>query len=305
MARLRGAAGRAGSGTKKMGGPSLPIEMVELTGKTRVYAVFGCPVEHSLSPAMHNAAIAALGLDCVYVPLRVEPADLPAAIGGVRAMGLAGVNLTIPLKEAAVALVDELSDEAREIGAVNTLFWKDGALCGHSTDGEGFWMSLEGTPGQSAKRALVLGAGGASRAVCFALARRGIEVTIANRTPERARELAAALPGSHAHGMPAEPEDLARAAAAADLIVNCTSVGMSPNDSESPLAENCIERGHIVCDLIYNPRETLLLRTAREKGALGLNGVDMLVNQGALSFQLWTGIMPPVQVMKAAVTGAL
>jgi len=105
--------------------------------------------------------------------------------------------------------------------------------------------------------------------------------------------------------MPAEPEDLARAAAAADLIVNCTSVGMSPNDSESPLAENCIERGHIVCDLIYNPRETLLLRTAREKGALGLNGVDMLVNQGALSFQLWTGIMPPVQVMKAAVTGAL
>lgn len=279
--------------------------MVDLTGKTRVFAVFGCPVEHSLSPAMHNAAIAALGLDCIYVPFRVEAAALPAAVSGVRAMGIAGANLTIPLKEAALALVDELSPEAREIGAVNTLWWKDGTLCGHSTDGEGFWMSLAGTAGMSAKRALVLGAGGSARAICFALARRGLVVTIASRTAEKAARLAALLPGGCAESATMSPEDLTKAAGAADLIVNCTPVGMSPNTDESPLPAECIERRHIVCDLIYNPRETLLLRSARDRGASWMNGVNMLVNQGALSFQLWTGVMPPLDAMRTAVLEAL
>ncbi|MEJ5296789.1 MAG: shikimate dehydrogenase [Armatimonadota bacterium] len=277
---------------------------LRLTGKTRVLAVFGCPVEHSLSPAMHNAAIRALGLDLVYVPFRVEPARLRDAVAGVRAMGFLGVNLTIPLKEQAVSLVDGLSPGAARVGSVNTLWWKDGCLMGESTDGPGFISSLEEAGGLP-DTALVLGAGGSGRAVCFALAERGVRIILANRTPERARRLAEELGDANVRVIPMDVEALREACREADLVVNCTSVGMSPNIGVSPLPPDALRAGQTVYDLVYNPPETRLLADARAAGARPINGVRMLVHQGAYSFRLWTGVDPPLNVMEAAVMEGL
>lgn len=285
-----------------------------LTGKTRVLAVFGAPVEHSISPAMHNAAILELGMDLVYVPFRVEAADLPAAVEGVRRMGFLGVNLTIPLKEPAVKLVDELSELSARIGAVNTLYWKEGRLCGHSTDADGFILSLEKEMGKQSgegkaglpAEALVLGAGGSSRAVCFALASRGVRLTIANRTIERAETLVQELGlDKGVKVIPMEEKLLRRVAASSPLVVNTTSIGMVYDSSQSPLPSDCFYPGQIVYDLVYNPPETRLLAEARRQGALGVNGLKMLVYQGALSFELWTGVFPSLDTMETAAGNSL
>ncbi|BCW97706.1 MAG: shikimate dehydrogenase (NADP(+)) [Armatimonadota bacterium] len=277
---------------------------LRLTGKTRVLAVFGCPVEHSLSPAMHNAAIRALGLDLVYVPFRVERDRLREAVAGVRALGFLGVNLTIPLKEQAVTLVDGLSPGAARVGSVNTLWWKDGSLMGESTDGPGFISSLEEAGGLP-DTALVLGAGGSGRAICFALAERAVRIILANRTPERARKLAEELGDAQVRVIPMDAEALRGACREADLVVNCTSVGMSPNIGVSPLPPDTLRAGQTVYDLVYNPLETRLLADARAAGARAINGVRMLVHQGAYSFRLWTGVEPPLDVMEAAVIEGL
>lgn len=273
---------------------------IRLTGRTRVLAVFGCPVEHSLSPPMHNAAIAALGLDYVYVPFRVELDDLPKAFDGLRAMRFAGANLTIPLKQRALELVDGLTDNARRIGSVNTLYWDDGRLMGDSTDGEGFTRSLEVLRPARPERALVLGAGGSARAVCFALADAGVPVAIANRTRARAEELAAAV-GPLADVMGLDEAGLRKASSEADLVVNCTSVGMIPEPDASPMPVGSLRPGQFVYDLVYQPRETLLLRQAAESGATAANGIKMLVWQGAASFQRWTGYWPDTSVMEKAI----
>ncbi len=277
---------------------------LRLTGKTCVLAVFGCPVEHSLSPAMHNAAIRALGLDLVYVPFRVEPEALPDAVAGVRAMRFLGVNLTIPLKEKAVPLVDGLSEGAARVGSVNTLWWDGGSLMGESTDGPGFLSSLEEAGGVP-DTALVLGAGGSGRAICFALAERGVRILLANRTRERAERLAAEMESGSVTVIPMEPGALREACRQAELIVNCTSVGMSPNIGVSPLEPDWMRAGQVVYDLVYNPPETRLLADARAAGARPVNGVRMLVHQGAYSFRLWTGVEPPLDVMEAAVLEGL
>ncbi len=273
-----------------------------VSGRTKVLAVFGCPVEHSLSPAMHNAAIRALGLDYVYVPFRVEPDELPQAVAGLRSMRFAGVNLTIPLKERAVDLVDELSDEAARIGAVNTLWFREGRLVGDSTDGPGFLRSLESAVEGIPESALILGAGGSARAVCHALAGRGVTLAIANRTMARAESLAGELPGDGVRVVPWTDDDLRSACAEVGLVVNCTSVGMTPNIGGSPLPPGCLKTGQLIYDLIYSPPETRLLKEARECGAVAMNGVLMLVHQGACSFELWTGVRPPMDVMERAVT---
>lgn len=285
-----------------------------LTGKTRVLAVFGAPIEHSISPAMHNAAIRELGLDLVYVPFRVEAEYLPAAVEGVRRMGFLGVNLTIPLKEPAVKLVDDLSELSARIGAVNTLYWKAGKLCGHSTDADGFILSLEkemaehGAGGKAdlPGEALVLGAGGSSRAVCYALASRGVRLTIANRTLERAETLVQMLGlDKGVKVIPFKGELLRRVAASSPLVVNTTSIGMVYDASQSPLPCDCFYPGQIVYDLVYNPLETRLLADARRLGAIGINGLKMLVYQGALSFELWTGVFPPPNTMETAARNSL
>ncbi len=279
-----------------------------VTGKTKVVGVWGHPVGHSRSPAMHNAALQALGLDWVYVPFEVAPDDLAAAVAGLRALGLAGVNVTVPLKETVPPLLDAVDEDASRIGSVNTIHNRNGRLYGYSTDGAGFLHSLEaaGQPTQG-RRVLLLGAGGSARAVAHALASRGCHCRIANRTEERAAALARAVNARYPHaaavaGWGAEAEGF-------DLLVNTTTLGMQPNAGAMPaLPPNAFTARPFVCDLIYAPAHTRLLAAATAAGCETMNGVKMLVWQGALSLALWTG-RPleeiPVAVMEAAVRAAL
>jgi len=281
---------------------------VNVVGSTRVLGVFGHPVSHSLSPAMHNAAIEHLNIDYVYVPFHVLPEALEQAVGGVRALQIAGVNVTIPHKERVVDLLDEVSDQARQIGSVNTVINRDGRLIGDTTDGPGFVRSAEAAWGGIAGvRALILGAGGSARAVSFALAAIGCPVVIANRTPHRAVELAEALRSvfgtDAARAVGLEREQLARELRSADLLVNTTSVGMSPDVDGIPLPPDLLRPGLMVYDLVYNPLRTRLVEEAESRGARAVSGLGMLVYQGALSFEMWTGIEAPVDVMERAASG--
>lgn len=283
-----------------------------LTGRTKVVAVFGYPVYHSLSPGMHNAAFRTLGLDYVYVPFNVGPDDLEKAFDAIRALGIVGANLTIPHKERAVELLDSVSPEALQIGSVNTVRNVDGVLKGYSTDGEGFMRSLE-AEGRSAEgsRAVVLGAGGSARAVAHALAVHGAQVSVVNRTASRAEDLAEQLSGvllgarGSVRAIALDSPEARDAVVEADLLVNCTSVGMHPNTQEQPIPSEWLHDRLFVYDLIYNPLKTRLLEAAEAAGARGANGVGMLVYQGAISFEIWTGRKPPTDVMEQAVLSGL
>jgi shikimate dehydrogenase len=260
---------------------------------------------------MHNAALREMGTDGVYVAFDVAPEALPAAVRGLQALGVGGVNCTIPHKEALLPLLDEVSDDAAVIGAVNTLVFRDGRIVGHNTDAPGFLAALraEGLEPEG-KRAVVLGAGGSSRAVVVALARAGAKIVLANRTVERAEELARAVNEKVRAGaveaVRMEPDTLGRHVTAADLVVNTTSLGMSPHvDAMPPVPAEALHPGVFVYDLIYNPLETRLLRTARERGARGAHGAGMLAHQGALALELWTGRPAPVELMLRVVLGSL
>lgn len=279
--------------------------LTKFTGKTKVYGIFGYPVEHSASPLMQNAAFATCGLDCVYVPFRVPPDGLSAAVEGIKAMGLAGVNITIPHKEAVAVFLDDVSAEAKLIGAVNTVVNLDGRLVGHNTDGRGFLRSLEEEAGflLPGKTALLLGAGGAARGVAVQLALAGAKkVFIANRRPERAAAIAEVVTGNTGAG--AEITDLtegalARIITSVDLIVNTTPIGMFPNTAAvPPLPLELLEKRQLVADLVYNPMTTSLLQKAKAVGASTLGGLGMLLFQGAIAFELWTGIKAPVDIMR-------
>lgn len=275
--------------------------MPDIWGTTRVVGVIGHPVRHSFSPPMQNAAIAALGLDLVYVPFAIAPDDLPDAVRGFRAAGLIGFNATIPHKQALLRLVDHATDEARLTGTVNTVHFTDQGIVGDSTDGPGFVAGLTARGGTVAgARAVLLGAGGSARAVGVSLVRGGVaELVIANRTIDRARALADLLNGQRAGVATAvELDHSAAHLAAAELIVNTTSVGMHPNPDAQPVELPDLRPGAWLVDIVYNPLETRLLRQARERGAEVLNGVDMLVHQGALSLRRWTGCEPPVDIMR-------
>lgn len=278
-----------------------------ITGKTRLVGVWGHPVGHSRSPVMHNAALAALGLDWAYVPFDVSPADVGAAVAGVRALGLVGVNVTVPLKEIVLAFLDTISDESRRIGSVNTIHNRDGVLHGESTDGPGFLRALADLAGPlpPGRRALLLGAGGSARAVAFALAGQGWHLSIANRTQERAQELAGRL--SMFYPCAATVVEWGGEAGEFDLIVNTTSLGMHPQEETMPaLPPGALAPGRLVLDLVYAPPETRLLREARRAGCRASNGLGMLVYQGALSLALWAGLPPehmPVDSMAEAVGG--
>lgn len=280
-----------------------------IRGTTKVVGVFGWPVAHSLSPAMHNAAFAALGLDYVYVPFPVVPEALGQAVRNLSALGIVGVNLTIPHKESVLPFLDEVTEEARLIGAVNTVHCTEGRLIGDNTDGRGFFEPLRERGFSAAgQRVVVLGAGGAARAVVFQLVREGAQVVLSNRTPERAERLAQAVREA---GYPADsvqtvaPEDRTRMADAireATLLVHTTRVGMHPDTEElPPVPLDTFHDELCVYDLVYNPVETQLLKEARKRGCATLTGVKMLVYQGAVAFQRWTGHWPPTDVMEQAV----
>jgi len=278
-----------------------------------IFAVFGDPVEHSLSPVMHNAAYKALCMDCEYHKFRVTLDNLEGAIKGARAMGFGGLNLTIPLKEKALGIV-EPDTMAQAIGAVNTIKFSGDTIAGiagitgivgHNTDGIGAVKALVASgvdiPGS---RVLILGAGGAARAVAYQLAKDGARVTIANRTLGKAQELAGnvrSVGNANGTGL----EELPKLTADADIIINTTSVGMHPDTDLTLVTADMMHTGQVIFDIVYSPLETRLLREAKKAGAITIDGIKMLVLQGAESFRIWTGIEPPVGVMEQAVRDVL
>jgi len=263
----------------------------------KVYAILGDPVEHSLSPAMHSAAFRALCLPACYHAFRVSPEYLGMAISGAQAMGFGGLNLTIPLKELALDYLEPDGD-ARAMGAVNVVSF-EGGVRGYNTDGQGASMALREAGFQvRGCRALLIGAGGAARALAYQLVREGAELSIVNRSLERAEELARNF-GGRACGW----DRLKDLVLDVDLIVNATSVGMRPGDPRLIVGE-LLRPEQTVFDIIYN-RETELIRDARRAGCQALDGVMMLVYQGALAISIWTGREAPVKAMEQAVRATL
>ena len=259
-------------------------------------AVLGFPVGHSRSPAMHAAALAELGLgeEWSYEAIEVAPDAFEARVRAMPDEGFAGANATVPHKSAALALADELSETAREIGAANTLVFADGGIRAENTDAEGFLRSLPGSP--QGARALVLGAGGAARAIVWALLREGAEVEVWNRTELRSRHLCEELGGETVGA----PEQGGYA-----LIVNTTAVGLGGEDpfAELPLEATAFTADQTVVDMVYGAEPTALLRAAGAAGATTVDGIEILVQQGALSLETWTGRPAPLDTMRVAARG--
>ncbi len=271
-----------------------------LSGHTRVVGVIGDPVAHSLSPTLHNAAFDALGLDWVYLAFPVPRGRGADAVAAVSALGLAGLNVTMPHKEDVAGACDELTSDAAALRSVNTVVARpDGRALGDSTDGPGFLDALaDERIDVAGKPVLVLGAGGAARAVILALGRAGASVTVAARRPDAAESAAALASGAEAIPFGAvDPSTF-------PLVINATPLGMSGGDP-LPVDPEALHGKQAVVDLVYHPADTPLLTAARSKGALAINGLGMLLHQAARSFTLWTGQPAPIDAMRAAVTAAL
>jgi shikimate dehydrogenase len=266
-------------------------------------AVLGHPVAHSRSPAMQNAALEALGLaaEWEYGAVDVEPREFADRVRALPGEGYVGVNVTSPHKEAALAIADEASAAAGEIGAANTLSFAEGAIHAENTDATGLLSALPEPPG--GKAALVLGAGGSARAAAWALAGRAATVSVWNRTAERAEELVADLPDPEGR-LAAIGEDAARSGSF-ELIVNCTAVGMGCEDpfEQLPLDPEQFDEGTTVVDLVYAGPGSRLVRAARDRGATAVDGLEVLVRQGGESLRLWTGMEPPLDAMRTAARG--
>jgi shikimate dehydrogenase len=275
----------------------------EISANTKVCGILGDPVEHSLSPAMHNAAFKKVGLDYIYLPFHVTPGNLPGAIDGLKSLGLRGVNVTIPHKVSVIPLLDELEPIAKNIGAVNTIVNNNGYLKGYNTDAAGFLKSLSAKDIEpSGKKVVILGAGGVSRAISFILAEQGADIEILNRGPniERAQKLSDNLSSNSKNKIritPLSEINLKQALKRVDILINATSVGMNPDTDNSLVPQELLKPGMVVFDAIYNPVKTKLLKDAEKTGATVVGGLDMLVWQGALAFELWTGIKAPVNTM--------
>ncbi len=261
--------------------------------KTRLCGIIGNPVEHSLSPAMHNAAFERLGLNFAYLAFRVT--DVEGAIRGVRALGLRGLSVTVPHKVAVIPCLDEIDPVARNIGAVNTVVNDDGRLKGYNTDWTGFVRSLETHLPVRGRRAVLLGAGGAARAIAFGLRERGAHLTVLNRAEEISMAAALAADLGCPYG------DLGRVEAidGADVVINATSVGMAPLEDLTVVDPARLRPDQVVYDIVYNPLETRLLREARARGCRVVPGYEMLLLQGVTQFELWTGRPAPVDLMRS------
>ena len=284
---------------------------LNITSSTSVAAVIGDPVKHSLSPVIHNVGFRSLGIDWMYVACEVKEGDAQSALDAMKTLGLRGLSVTMPHKTAIASLVDSVSVAAQALNSVNTIeVTSDGLLVGHSTDGDGLVASLdEQGVSVTGTSILILGAGGAARSVIDALQRHGCQqIFVANRSLDHAQHAAALAPALTTVVSIANLVDLAEAAAKSDIIINATSVGMSKSPdtvSVSPLAPDLIGRHHVVVDLVYHPIETELLRLARSRGALAIDGLGMLVHQAALQQQIWTGLTPNVSDMYQAALQAL
>jgi len=275
------------------------------TEGSSIYGVIGDPVEHSLSPPMHNAAFKKLGLKCIYLPFRVTRRYLKSAMIGMRALNIRGFNVTTPHKTAVVEFLDELDEVAQEVGAVNTILNDEGRLIGYNTDGLGVMRALEEQREDPSDKSIVLiGAGGAGRAIAFTLARRANSIFILNRTQHRAVKLAKDVEqrlGKKISARSLTRNSLLEALRDADILINATSVGMYPRTEQTVAARKVLHSGMVVFDIVYNPLKTQLLSEAEAAGAKTIAGVDMLIHQGAEAFKIWTGHSPPVEVMRRAV----
>lgn len=276
-----------------------------ITGNSRIVGIFGDPVSHSLSPLMQNAALQDAGIEAVYVPFHVTPAQLRDAIRAIRSLGLVGVNLTIPHKETACSLVDGLDPMAELIGAVNTIVNCDGTLTGYNTDGLGLIRAISVELGVNArgKRVLIVGAGGAARAAVVALAKAGAAwIGVANRTLERAEhlvaDLAPKLEGTTFAPLPLDDELAARLDNGVDLLVNSSAVGLKGEAFGLPV-ERCVHAGGAIYDMVYDRTLTPLVVTARVAGFMAADGLGMLAGQGEEAFRLWFGVLPPAGIMRA------
>ena len=271
-----------------------------INGHTQLFGIIGDPVEHSLSPAMHNAAFAHLGVNGLYIPMR--PSDLADGFWGLRSLGFIGVSVTVPFKVAIMDFLDAIDPVARKIGAVNTLLFertKTGVYCkGSNTDWLGSNQALAEVLDPAGRIILIIGAGGAARAVGFGLIEAGAKVLITNRTVSKGRELAAQL---NCRFVP--PGELA--AVQADALINTTSVGMAPHTEAIPIAPELLPHFPVVMDIVYAPLETRLLREAAARGCRTVDGLKMLQYQGAAQFALWTGREAPHAVMRQALIAAL
>ncbi len=279
---------------------------------TKLVGILGYPLGHSISPAFQQAAFDYYGLDVRYEAWETAPEDLEKTLGKLKGSDFLGANVTVPHKEAVAPHLDQIDDRAKSIGAVNTIINRDGSLVGYNTDIHGFLRALtqDGAFSPKGKSVLVMGVGGVARAVCIALGQEGVaSIAMTDIILERAQTMAGELQAwvSQVDAFFPEPEVLARTAPKADLIVNCTPLGMkhSQTEKETPLTWDMISADALVYDLVYNPPETPLLREAKRAGARILYGLPMLVYQGAESFRLWTDRDAPIEVMFKAAKEAL
>jgi shikimate dehydrogenase len=276
---------------------------MEIAGRTHVCAVIGDPIEHTLSPTMQNAAFQHLNLNMVFLAFRVTPDQLEHAVKGVRALGIRGVNVTMPHKNSVTLFLDEADASVRFLHAANTILNQDGRLRGFNTDGVGAVRALKNNGVElSGKKVLLLGAGGAAKAIAFALAREVDELCILNRDAAKARELTSLLEpwGKKIIADELSPNPIREHLKESDLLINATSVGMAPNTHESLVEIPWLKPDLTVMDIVYNPVETKLIRDAKAADAKTVNGVEMLLYQGAASFEIWMGTKAPVDVMRAA-----
>ena len=284
--------------------------MIPITGHTRLTALLGSPVAHSISPLMHNEAFQLLDLDYTYLCFEVNEKTLPAAVDGLKACGIRGFNLTMPNKNKIVELLDELSPAARLIGAVNTVVNDDGHLTGYNTDGVGYMQAVKDAGYDiTGKTITIMGAGGAATAICAQAALDGVEKIhifaretsrFWDRTQKLAENINSTLPCKAVLHENKNTAALARAISESALLLNATSVGMAPNTEGTIIEDTSLYHPDlIVSDVIYNPRETRFLKEAREAGCRTFNGMYMLLYQGAEAFRLWTGKEMPVKEIKA------
>ncbi len=265
--------------------------MINLNAETKIYGIIGYPVRHSLSPLFQNKAFEELDINAVYLPFEVHPDSLKSAIEGIRALNISGVNVTLPHKEKALDFVDELSEEVIKIGSLNTIKNDRNKLIGFNTDYIGFLESIKELTTLKNKKALVLGAGGTSKAIIYALLKEKANVFLWNRTKEKALSIRESFKNIEIM------DSIESSIKEMDIIINTTSVGLK--DDDKPIFNyDTIRENQVVFDVIY--KETALIKKAKEKGAKTLNGLYMLLYQGAKSFEIWTGVKAPLEAMKKA-----
>jgi shikimate dehydrogenase len=277
---------------------------MQICGKTQTFGVIGDPIEHTLSPAMQNAAFSTLKLGASFLAFHVKSENVGDAIRGMRALSISGLNVTMPHKKAVIPFLDEMDESSRFLESVNTIQNHNGKLRGFSTDGVGAHRALEenGVTVKD-KKLVLLGGGGAARAIAYTVAREVGELVLLNRTPQKTAVLTEAL-NSKFHtkivSVPLTSESIRDSLKGADILVNATSVGMYPNHAQSPVKAECLSSNLAVMDIIYHPVKTKLAKAAKSSGCKVISGVEMLLFQGAASFEIWTGKHAPIEVMRRA-----